>query len=349
VKRHPGSLHQGTRRLGQSGYAYFLAFFMITVMIIGSQAVLRNMVTEGRRQREAEMIWRGNQYVRALRLFYRKSGHYPQSMDDLEKGLPGLHFLRSECSKDPLNKADGTWRLIYTNASGQIIGSVRYATMQQMALIDLNGGKLPSAGQDTSPGTSGSPDQNSGGSPNSTSATGSQDQTQQQPGIGQAASNAQGQTQQPVTQTKANSAFGASMSTTGAPFGPANGQLNGLSQGALAAIAQLKPTGPVDGPVFGAFVAGVGGGNHYDASSIKFYKSGKKYSEWEFIWNPLEDQARALQNGLNSQPGALGQQPGQPGLPIANPNGGVLMSPGTPLGGMPQPSPGQPQQQPQQQ
>ena len=39
--------------------------------------------------------------------------------------------------KDPLNKDDGSWRLIYVNAAGQIIGSTRYSSLQQMALLDL--------------------------------------------------------------------------------------------------------------------------------------------------------------------------------------------------------------------
>jgi hypothetical protein len=291
-----------------------------------------------------------------VRLYYKKSGHFPQSLDDLQKGLPDLHFIRAECLKDPMNKADGSWRFIYTNAQGQIIGSVRYATMQQMAIMDLNGGKMPSAGQDDTSSASGSQDQNqdqnNGTSSNSSAPpAGSQDQTQQ-PSLGPTtATTPQGQTQQLATPTTTNSPFGTPMTTTstGGPFGQASGQLNGLSQASLAAIAQLKPTGPVDGPVFGAFIAGVAGGNHYDLSSIKFYKGGKKYSEWEFIWNPLEDQARALQNGLNPQQGAL-QQPGQLGLPIANPNGGTPVTPENPPGGTPQPLPGQPlQQQPQQQ
>jgi len=302
-----------------------MGLFMITAMIIGSQVVLRNLAVEGRRERESEMIWRGNQYVRALRLFYRKTGHYPQSMDDLQKGLPELHFLRPECLKDPINKTDGSWRLIYTNASGQIIGSVRYATMQQMALMDLNGGKMPST--DHSGASSGSGTQDAGASSNSASS--SQDQIQ--PALGQNTSSTQGQNQG-VTQTGTNS-----MTIGGGPMGQGNG-ISGLSQSALVAIAQLKPTGPVDGPVFGAFVAGVAGGNHYDAGSIKVYKGGKKYQQWEFIWNTLEDQARALQNGLNPQQGAVGQQPGQQiGLPIANPNGGT-----------PQAAPDQSQQQLQQ-
>jgi hypothetical protein len=58
-------------------------------------------------------------------------------------------------------------------------------------------------------------------------------------------------------------------------------------------MAQLKPTGPVDGPVLGAFLTGVA--SKQDAPSLKVYHGGKKYINWEFIWNPLEDQAAAMQ------------------------------------------------------
>ena len=87
-------------------------------------------------------------------------------------------------------------------------------------------------------------------------------------------------------------------------------------------LAQLKPTGPVSGPVLGAFIDGVG--STVDKASLKVYKGGKKYKDWEFIWNPIEDQAAALQQGLNPGTGAAGtgilpgqqNQPGQPGQPI---------------------------------
>jgi len=307
------------RRSVEAGYAYFMAFFMITVMLIGSQALLHNLAIERRREREAEMIWRGNQYVRAIRLFYRKTGHYPQSLDDLKKGLPDLHFLRPVTLKDPLNRADGSWRLIYTNASGQIIGSVRYATMQQMALMDLNGGKLPSSNSPSSPA------QDAGALSNPSPAPGTDAQTQSQP----------------PAQTNASSPAGTSLTTPAANV-PGSGPFGTLNQSAVAG-AQLPPTGPVDGPVMGAFVAGVAGGNHYDSDSVKIYKGGKTYQQWEFIWNPLEDQARAIQNGLSPQQG-LGQPQGVlgGGLPIANPNGGAPTAPANTPSAAPQPTPEQP-------
>jgi hypothetical protein len=95
------------------------------------------------------------------------------------------------------------------------------------------------------------------------------------------------------------------------------GQLGGnLQAQQLQTLAQMKPTGPVDSPVIGGFIVGVG--STVDAKSIRVYKRGKKYKDWEFIWNPLEDQALAVQQGMNQAAGLLGQgglgsQPGSMG------------------------------------
>ena len=133
------------RRSEESGFALLLVLFMMLLLLIASTAAVSDLRTEKRRQREEEMVWRGNQYVRAIRLYYHKTGHYPQNLDDLQKGLPDLHFLRYATYKDPINTNGGEWRFIYVNAAGQIIGSVKYASLQQMALMDLNGGQLPGA------------------------------------------------------------------------------------------------------------------------------------------------------------------------------------------------------------
>jgi hypothetical protein len=105
----------------------------------------------------------------------------------------------------------------------------------------------------------------------------------------------------------------------------------------------LQPTGPVDGPVIGAFITGVG--SKVDKPSVKIYRGGKKYKDWEFIWNPLEDQAQAMQQGLNN----VQQQPGQMGQPAGGFGGGSFGNTGNttnPMGPAgtpgPQPSPSSP-------
>src|SRR6202522_804823 len=135
--------HISSQRRGQeSGYAFLFVLGLILLMIAVSLTALQMGATIRRRRIEQETIWRGNQYARAIRLYYHKTGHYPQTLDDLQKGAPDLHFLRQPY-KNPTNPADGSWRFIYVNAAGQIIGSTRYANLQQMALMDANGGQLP--------------------------------------------------------------------------------------------------------------------------------------------------------------------------------------------------------------
>ena len=311
------------RRCADSGYALILALFLIVAMIVSSQVVLRNVVTLRRRERESDTIWRGQQFARAIRLYYHKTGKYPQSLDDLQTGLPELHFLRFCAYKDPMNTTDGSWRFIYVNGSGAIIGSVRYATLQQMALIDLNGGKLPGP----QPGTPAADLASSSGSDDANATANSSTQPAQQ---GNAAA---GASQSPSS----GSAFALPGAAPGAPSGAPGASIgtgpNGATGDAQATnpLLLLKPTGPVDGPVLGAFITGVA--SKVDRPSIRVYNGGKKYIDWEFIWNPLEDQARAVQNGLSQIQGSQPQQSGQFGLPIGPVNGAAPGQPGQPTGG----------------
>jgi hypothetical protein len=370
-----GTVHR-PRRSGQRGFAYLMALIAVMVLVAASTVVLQKGATQARRNREQEMIWRGNQYKRAIRLYYHKTGKYPQTIDDLVKGLPQLHFLRQEY-KDPTNKADGTWRFIYVNAAGSIIGSTKYATLQQMQLLDMNGGVMPAIpgqpgvsaaslatgpqpgdinanGQSSSfssfsstvgpSGQSGSQPNQNGGNANPGSNYGSTDQSGGQYPAGAPSSNGGGDPNNPQNPSQnpsqdpsqnpsqnpspnpgqnPSSPFGNGPSPFGGgqgPFGqnpatnPQSGGLPAIGPGAnipggqanLAALAQLKPTGPVDGPVLGGFLTGVG--SKTDAPSIKRYNGAKKLNQFEFIWNPLEDAAAAMQNQIsNMQGNVLGQ------------------------------------------
>src|ERR1700738_3758816 len=121
---------QGRRQpnRNQRGYAYMLVMFLLALLIVSTMSAVPNVLIEGRREREQEMIWRGNQYKRAIRLFvsHRTNSNHrlPTSLEELTKGRPGVHFLR-QAYKDPMNKKDGSWRLIYVGPSGQLIGSTR--------------------------------------------------------------------------------------------------------------------------------------------------------------------------------------------------------------------------------
>jgi hypothetical protein len=310
-----------SERSCESGYAYLMVLFMLLAIIITSGIALENFANTGKRQREDEAIWRGNQWVRAVRSYYHKTGYYPRTADDLESGGRGVHYLRLAAYKDPMNtQNDGAWRFIYTNSAGALIGSVRFATLQQMAIVDLGLNKGP-----TSPGAS-STDAASGNGNNSASATDSasgapsDSSSQSSPDNSAATTPPAANSQSPSSA----STYGSFLSSVAAPSG-------GSSQ-TIGDIANLKPTGPVDGPVPGGFLTGVG--STVDRSSLRVYHKGKKYQQWEFIWNPLEDQAQDLQNGINNTQGQNNNaSPGQPaGQAGANPQSQTGDSGGTPAG-----------------
>jgi hypothetical protein len=128
------STSKRTYRRGESGYALLFVIFLVASIMLLAAAASPNVLTEGRRQKEQEMVWRGNQYVRAVSLFYRKNGRYPQSLEELAKpNAANVHFLR-KAYREPMNAADGSWRLIYVSPTGQLIGSVHFRTLQEMAV-----------------------------------------------------------------------------------------------------------------------------------------------------------------------------------------------------------------------
>ena len=112
-------------RKHQRGFALLMVVFAVTLMVIVAMTAAPNVLTEGKREREKEMIWRGNQYVRGIKMYYRKTGKFPTSLEDLTKPQMGnIRFMR-QAYKDPMNKEDGSWRLIYVGPSGQLIGSLK--------------------------------------------------------------------------------------------------------------------------------------------------------------------------------------------------------------------------------
>jgi hypothetical protein len=341
----------------ERGSAFIMAIFAVLIALTGAITVLEWGATLRRRDKEAEMIWRGHQYERAIRLYFHKTGHYPQTIDDLKKGLPQLHFLR-QAYKDPINtKEDGAWRFIYVNGAGQIIGSTRYASLQQMAMLET--GQLLPGQQAAIPGQPGipvsslaNPGSASSGQTSSTGgSTGSTSPSGQNPPPDQSGQNPQN----PPSDQSGQNPQAPQNPPAQPPSGPGGtsifGQPGQLGQpsnapGTFGNPAGLqKPTGPVDGPVLGAFLTGVASKDK--RPSLKVYHGGKKYEDWEFIWNPLVDAAAAAQQAL-SPGGAL---PGMPGLPIANPFGGSTFGPGPGTNpnspNMPQPGPN-PSPQPQQ-
>jgi len=137
------------RQRSDRGSAFLIVVFFAAVMLIAAGAATKSLLTEGRRQQEEDLIWRGNQYARAVKLFYRKNGRFPTSMDELTKPQNKIRFLR-RAYEDPVNTEDGSWRLIYVSPSGQLIGSVRQGAAVGIPQVRPAGG-VPPAGPGATP------------------------------------------------------------------------------------------------------------------------------------------------------------------------------------------------------
>jgi type II secretory pathway pseudopilin PulG len=159
----------------ESGYSLLMVVFMVATVLILASAVAPNLLTQGRREREAETVWRGEQYARAVGLYYRKFGRFPTRVEDLTKQTNGVRFLR-QAYTDPMNKEDGSWRFIYVGPNGQLIGSLRHSSLPQNVFstpslpasspaAGAGGQSNPGMGAGTGPGMATNPVGAPGGAP----------------------------------------------------------------------------------------------------------------------------------------------------------------------------------------
>ncbi len=98
------------RRADESGFAMLLVFLMASIVAIGLYYELPRVAMEAQRQKEQLLIERGEQYKRAIQLFYKKAGRYPAEIKDLES-FQNQRFLRRRYI-DPMTGKD-EWRLIH--------------------------------------------------------------------------------------------------------------------------------------------------------------------------------------------------------------------------------------------
>ena len=300
----------------ERGFALLFVLFLVALLIIGGSVALMNRLTEGRREKEAETIWRGEQYKRAIGLYYRKFGRFPTSVDDLVKAQNGIRFLR-EPYKNLMNTEDGSWRFIYVTPTGQLIGSVRYTSLQQMAFLD----KQRQMGITTGTNMGGVPGSESSGIADDLNAQ-SAATSLSQPGAASGAAVPPGNL--PVPPGSSNQTQNAPMPNAplGTPAAPSGQQppQSFFSQGLQAQTGansgmSVSESGDSSGPVIGGFIIGVAGKS--DKPSIKVYKGGVTYKQWEFVFNPLE-QIQTIGTTLTG-PAPTGTQPPGTIAPFAMP------------------------------
>ena len=100
---------EGPSRGSQEGYALLVLLATSAVLLAALALAIPRMAMQAQRVKEERLIQRGEQYSRAIKLYYRQHRKYPARLDDLED-TDGVRYLRGR-PRDPLGET-GEWRLI---------------------------------------------------------------------------------------------------------------------------------------------------------------------------------------------------------------------------------------------
>jgi len=287
-------------RRQESGYILITLIFFVAVLAISLATILPSIKQEILRDREEEMVHRGAQYTRAIRLYYKKNGRYPATIDELESSN-NLRFLRKRY-KDPTVKGEDSpeadFRVLRIGDPDVLLGVV---------------GQIPGAqGLQPQPGAN--------GLANAASAArrlnGSQNNVDlsQQP------------TPTPSDPTQASDA----------PAQDANGNPAAAAAPASSDPNATPPdksdgSKPADNPVHGggAMVGVASTNKNIQYPAIREYNKKHHYNEWQFLYDPQNDQG-----GLPTGPWQPRTFPGQAGSaqPPGTPAGQISAPVGQPAG-----------------
>lgn len=307
-----GSPGRARQQEGERGYVLLVLLLFSALIVIGLLRVLPAMVVQSQREKEEELLFRGQQYQRAIQLFVRRFGRYPNALEELEE-TNNIRFLRKRY-RDVMTRG-GEWRLIHIGPGGEFPDA-------------LTAANAPSQ----SPSSAPSAPESSGSASQQTSASTGPGSNPSQPSSGGTAAG------------MVTSLFQASPPATGEPAlrPSANPTASPQQQPRAAATAQ-QPAPIVFG---GGGIAGVA--SESTAESLKIWSGQSQYDHWEFIYNfrtdPLGMAALARVSGAVAPTTAPPGTPTQPPVFTPQPAGqDTPFSPPRWLGGPPpgvRPTPG---------
>lgn len=341
------------RRDSEAGYVLLAVLFLTVVLLVSLAIAAPKIARSIQRDKDLETIHRGEQYRRALQLYYRQFGKYPTSMDQLVN-TNNVRFLRQKYVDPETGKDD--WKPIYYGQAhvrplgffGQPLAGVEglmasatagggmasgmYAPLPATA-TDANGVPVSDngSGAGTSPGASGSSAFGSG----STSAFGNNGSSSfgSSGGVNGGTFSMGGQNG--ASGIGANSGFGNNgQSGPGSPNGGigSNGSSSAFGSGSDAST--FGGAGPIVG-----FTLPV------KKPSLVDYMQQISYDKWEFNYDPMVDQMQAANSLFGGGPAAPSLGPGgingtQPGAGTAGGIGGTSPTDGSGPTGPGQTGPG---------
>ncbi len=284
------------------GYILLAVLFLVFMVLVMLAVAAPKMAAYIERDREVEMVHRGKQYVRAIKLNYKKFGAYPPNMDALVK-TNQIRFLRKRY-KDPMTGKDD-WHLIHFGENktpsygffGQPIGGVGGSPLAGVGPGGVGQGLGASSGAQSSFGGSSFGGSSFGSSSGGSSYGGSSF------GSPSGSSSIGGVSGSSGTDPNAPNSTGAA---TASGIGAGAGSVGGTD-------ANGNPT--TGGSTFGANGQTFGGGGIIGVEStspkpgILIWKKKTHYNEWEFWYDPNADRMMISNNAgtIGTPAGAAGQ------------------------------------------
>ena len=121
------------------GYAMIMLMLVVSVIALGLLVAVPVWETQLRREKEEELIFRGNQYIEAIRLYQlKKPGRFPATFEELQEGK----FIR-KLFRDPMSPT-GEWNVVLFMSGVASMGGRSFG-----------GATSPGGGTGESPGRSG--------------------------------------------------------------------------------------------------------------------------------------------------------------------------------------------------
>jgi type II secretory pathway pseudopilin PulG len=93
----------------EAGYTMVMFVMIIAIMSISMGVAVQTAEFQMRREREAELIFRGKQFIEAIRLYKVKYGRYPMQLKEIYEAKPRVIRKRW---KDPITDSEN-WGIIF--------------------------------------------------------------------------------------------------------------------------------------------------------------------------------------------------------------------------------------------
>ena len=265
----------------EDGYLLLTVLVMIFLMLLALSVAAPRVAKQIQRDKEQEAVQRGLQYKRAIQLYYKKFGAYPTDLKQLEN-TNQIRFLRKRYT-DPITGKDD-WRLIHMGeakvppmgffgqplqagmssaSTGPGLGAGSAGTPGLYANSDTSGttGSGNGSGNASENGTQGTSGGTAGGGSSSFGFSNNNSSNMNSPG------------------GAGSTGFGFNNSTT-----PSTGGIGTTPTGTNGPGASNTSGGSTFG---GGPIVGIGIPVKKD-SVIEYHKQ-KKYSDWEFVYDPQEE------------------------------------------------------------